>query len=344
MPTTGHYDNSIEFKRHLYVECISVAIGEKMSLENHIALTSSTVVDELCKPLKEFFKIEYFQFRRTFNDRSRIVLSNRPDFIRHYYEYKRYDAYGTFENTHSKIGLDTPVFGIDLEEHIESSAQKKVREELPTSDKHGIQSTFVLWSALEDDTVFKEIFADCKSFNIYNGITLAEEGTDHCTFYHFAAAADDLAAVTLFVQNIDLLKRFILYFKEQARDLIEDANKSRIIAPIEKSIVEPSKKTFSTFTPFSKKQFLKSTPLKKICIDERNNIQLNRKEAICACALVQGKNARQISEYLNLSKRTIEDMVVQLRSKFDANSKNELIEKLIKTDYAELFVKSSLMD
>ena len=313
-----------------------------MSLENHISLTSSMIVDEICKPLKDFFNIVYFQFRRTFDDRSRIVLSNRPDFIRHYYEYKRYDAFGTFENQNKKIGLDSPLFGIDLEAHIEKEAQNKASKTQQTAID--AQSSFVLWSALESNPVFKNIFEDCRAFNMYNGITVAEEGKGYCSFYHFAAAADDVGAVTLFVQNIDLLKRFILYFKEQAASLIAEANDSRIISPIPKPIESPKQFTTPQFSLSAKQQFLKSTPLKRICIDERQNIQLTRKEAICACALVQGKSVRQIAEYLCLSKRTIEDMVVQLRNKFNVMTKKELIEKLIKTDYAELFGKSSLID
>ena len=62
-----------------------------IDLTNHIALTSSILVKEICKPLEKI-GINYFSFVRSFADGSHIRLSNNPAWTKHYYDRKFYNV------------------------------------------------------------------------------------------------------------------------------------------------------------------------------------------------------------------------------------------------------------
>jgi len=62
-------------------------------------------------------------------------------------------------------------------------------------------------------------------------------------------------------------------------------------------------------------------------------INLSERQSECLFFLLRGKNVKEISQFLNLSPRTIEDYVNQLKLKFNCSSKGELIEKAIDHGY-----------
>ena len=54
-------------------------------LENHIALSASNNVKEICKPLEKL-GVTYFSFVRSYRNGSHIRLSNNPAWTDHYYK------------------------------------------------------------------------------------------------------------------------------------------------------------------------------------------------------------------------------------------------------------------
>lgn len=98
----------------------------------HIFLTSSAEVDEIIKPLKEFFGLTSFVYQRNFNDGSEIRLSNQPAWMHYFYEQGLYEK-SLFETHPSEF--------------------KKTR---------------IIWSGL---TVHQPILQKAREFNIDHGIT-----------------------------------------------------------------------------------------------------------------------------------------------------------------------------
>lgn len=77
------------------------------------------------------------------------------------------------------------------------------------------------------------------------------------------------------------------------------------------------------------KQYQK-VPLKLMRKMRQNPIKLSLKQNICANLLIQGLTTPQIARKLQLSPRTIETHVNQLKYKFDAANKSELIINVLK--------------
>lgn len=66
---------------------------------------------------------------------------------------------------------------------------------------------------------------------------------------------------------------------------------------------------------------------------ENNNISLTAREQECLFYLLRGRNYKMIAEILKISHRTVETFVENLKAKFNALSKNELICKAIDCGY-----------
>ena len=64
-----------------------------------------------------------------------------------------------------------------------------------------------------------------------------------------------------------------------------------------------------------------------------SEIKLSEKEHECLFYLIRGKSCKKIGKILGLSFRTIEDYLVNLKIKFNCNSKGELIESAIQKGY-----------
>lgn len=60
-----------------------------------------------------------------------------------------------------------------------------------------------------------------------------------------------------------------------------------------------------------------------------NNIKLTERQSEVLFYILRGKTAKQIARYLNLSSRTVEEYLSQLKYKFNAGNKHDLIDKAI---------------
>lgn len=60
-----------------------------------------------------------------------------------------------------------------------------------------------------------------------------------------------------------------------------------------------------------------------------NNTYLTKREKECIYYLIRGKTAREISQYLKLSPRTVESHIQNLKHKLNVSTKSELIDKII---------------
>lgn len=72
-------------------------------------------------------------------------------------------------------------------------------------------------------------------------------------------------------------------------------------------------------------QILIDDSLKKL----HDKYKLSSRELDCIYYLIRGKSAREIAEKLNLSTRTIESHIINIKDKINVTSKSELIEKIV---------------
>ena len=142
-------------------------------------------IKRLCQPLRDYLGISSFVYRKNYFDGTEINLSNQPQWVEHFYTQKDL--------------IKNSVF-----------------------DKHPDHYTsgFVLWSQLEGH---QEILSRAKSFHIDHGITVVKKVHDGIELFYFGTCDNNPSIVNNYLNNLDLLERFILYFKSQAAGIIKKA-------------------------------------------------------------------------------------------------------------------------
>lgn len=160
--------------------------------KNHIVLTSSNEVGQICAPLKRHFGISNFSYLKIYPDMSRIHLDSDPVWSEFFYKHVKqyYDAQLT-EGRHWNTGF-SPLFALD--------------------------------DACLDDALLHDVGEGIVLSKHHNGCT-------ELFFLTHRWSHHQCSKLELLLRNIDLIESFTDYFKERANDLITEAEKDPIILP-----------------------------------------------------------------------------------------------------------------
>jgi len=259
--------------------------------EEHFFLTSAQDIDQICAPLKKHFGITSFVYQKNFFKGGEIRLSNQPYWLKHFYN----------------------------QEYYKDSLFEKAKP-----DEY--QSGFVLWSELQNHST---VLNAAKEFHIAHGITLTLKTSDGIELYFLGTTPGNNKITSLYLNNMDLLERFISYFKDKAKNIIREACKHKIYIHKHYDSNQLNKENIAIFSPnekINRESFLEETLLKSFIIDEKTI--LTKRELDCAFCLLRGDTSQEMSEFLFISPRTAESHIDALRQKLNCKSKSALIKKL----------------
>jgi DNA-binding CsgD family transcriptional regulator len=252
--------------------------------------------------------ITFFNYIKNYQDGSQITLANAAYWIRHFYDHKLYTI-GTYEN-----------------------------------NPDDYYSGYGLWSTLVHETISEH----ARNLNIDHGITLIQKCKGNSEFYCFGTTRENDKIVNFYLNNIDLLQRFVFYFKDKAAHLINlaEKDKNRIMIPnhyenkLDIPIITRFGKSLSYFSQKLRKEFIKNTKISHYTIAIKNlgNIKITGKELECIAYLLQDKTVNAISAYLAVSPRTVEDHLNHLKTKLGCRNKTELKKRLAEYfDFLDLY-------
>ncbi len=155
--------------------------------------------------------------------------------------------------------------------------------------------------------------------DLWHGISIYKKFKDYIEMWSFAADKDNYNIVDFYMNNISFLKRFIIYFQNKAGRLIDASDNSRLIQKKNKLILDSNNN-------FDRNQlFLKETTLSKIKNDNQVAVNISKRELECMYLLSLGKSPKEIGAILNISYRTVETYIHQLKYKLGYHFKSELI-------------------
>lgn len=249
-----------------------------INLENHFSLNSTQYVRELCDSILNPVGITYFNYIKIYNiDCSRELLTNNAGWIKHFYQNGFYNSLGA----------------IDVE--------------------HLLPKGYFLWSEMDEkDPIYLQ---GRDFFNIDNGISFVIKRNDVTYLYIFASSQEHHAINSFYLGNIDLLQRFIHYFTDKAQNLIKESSNNRIYLPNPQQ-VNSERVNNIVVSNSMRNEFLEATPVNRyFLLNESDDLYLTSKQAECATFLARGLTSKQIAKIMNISFRTVEKFVLDIRHK-----------------------------
>lgn len=194
------------------------------------------------------------------------------------------------------------------------------------------------WSECYPDN-FISIAEDFNIYNPINFISTLPDGSKES--FTFAFDTQKHPGFTFYLNNIDLLKCFMEYFKGMAESLINKAEKTRVKIPSQ---------FLGQELPDDNTQEILASLL--ACFALPRNVQsdnalakLTEREFLCLCYYLTGKTAAEISKILKIAPKTASAHLYNVRAKLGARSRSQLFQTafehgLIKTHGIDIINKS----
>lgn len=185
---------------------------------------------------------------------------------------------------------------------------------------------YLVWDAIDCHGEASSMIRDAADFGFKHVFTIIKKEKDLTHFYSFGSNISDSGINQVYINNIDLLDRFIDFFNSSVK-------RSKTLIGAYDIVMNSNKKQANDFN--HKETFLsshlkeeKSLFLQTLSSPKSTPYYLTQKELECAKLLVEGKTAKEIAKICHLSFRTIEDRINSLKQKLNARNKSELIAKL----------------
>lgn len=262
-----------------------------LNLSNHFSITSSKEVQQICYDPLSSIGVTYFNYIKIAHDGSRELLTNNADWIDHFYKNSLYKSVGV----------------IDIE--------------------YLLPKGYFLWSELKNDdpayTQGRELF------NIDNGLSFVVKKQTETILYIFASTRDQYTINNFYVRNIDLFKRFILYFNDKGSELLKKATKNKIYLPDKQMVTNRNLNKIYINEKVRNEFFNKTDMSRYFLLDREDHLYLTKKEAECVAYMLEGATAKQIAKKLNISFRTVEAHFRKIKEKLNCSNKDELSRLII---------------
>lgn len=249
------------------------------------AIKFSTEISQIARPLSRF-GITYFNHKRIYQDGSHLSLATDAAWLEHFFKNAYYNI-GNFSSKYSTL-----------------------------------DSGILLWNALPPDGVIKVARED---FNIDNGITIIDREQKYIDFYLFASNKDNYAINNFYLNNIDILKHFINFYKEQTVSLIKTCIPDKPESPL------PLAHNYKNSNyPFLPKQlvteFYNETKIKRYLISY-NDLQtdLPAKQYQLLTLLLKGLSIKETARLLNITPKTCQIYIDNIKARFNCLTKQQLL-------------------
>lgn len=166
-----------------------------------------------------------------------------------------------------------------------------------------------------------------EKFGLWHGISVYIRYPEYTEAWCFATSSDNHFIHNIYLNHMDVLKHFILYFKAKGYDLIDHSDEAKLLKTPAKSFILSSETSFEV----KLKNFYNNTKIDTIFLGDGSNLyQLSPREAECMKHLSTGKAVKEIAHLLEISPRTVESYINTVKQKVGCTMKNDLINHFTK--------------
>lgn len=176
----------------------------------------------------------------------------------------------------------------------------------------------ILWSNIDKYPLFYEA---SEFYDVDNGTVIVLNLDDITERYFFGSTKNNISINDVYLRRIDLFKRFILYFKESAQDLISKAETTKILVPRNKIEQDTSMLRDDIVD-----EFLEDIKINKYSIRAAGEDYLiSNQEAKILSLIKCGLTSKEISNEVGLSAKTVEKYGERLKSNLALYSRKNLL-------------------
>ncbi|KTD31257.1 MULTISPECIES: response regulator transcription factor [Legionella] len=261
----------------------------EIKLKHHPIECNAEEITDLCRPLARL-NITTFSHIRTYEDNHFALVCNKASFVGNYFK----------KNYHQ--------------------ADPCVQLKFEKSDL----GQYVVWDFIDCRGKTAMMMKDAADFNFRHVFTILRQGIGFSEFYHFGTHLIAPEMNQFYVNNLDLLDRFILFFQNKVS---QSKSLTKIYTPNQRFQSKISKSMEVKNWPSLNTQFNEQRQLFMNEVSQTRS-KLTAREMEYAQLLLQGKTAKEIAAYLGQSYRTVESRVELLKSKLHATNKIDLVLKI----------------
>ncbi len=255
----------------------------------HITYKASDTILTICQPLFEQFDLNYFRYMRVFSDNSRIILSSNPYWTEHFFSNRFYEL-AWFDN--------------------------KPYDYYPSG------STIWNIKAIKEDN---QVGIDSRDrFDMFHGITIVKRHKKFTEFVDFTATAGHAYIEEVFSMDPHILNKFILFFKDKAIKILNDAEKSKIKLPIH---FAKENADLHKLNQQCKNDFLTKLNVKNYYIT--NDVKISARQVSCIQLAHEGLSIADIAKKLFIAERTVETHIQHTKDLLGCKKRDEVIRILI---------------
>lgn len=268
-------------------------------LENHISYTACKKVNAICRPLFEHLEINFFQYVKQYYDGGRILLSSNKEWVKDYFEFEHYN------HEYVNFGKNYPLH----------------------------HAGFNIWSGCKQNHSACKIWLHSREkYNIDHILAIHSNHENYCELYHFGGKEKNHHLISVFLSNLELFQKFTLYFLEKGQNILKQANADPFYPP-KNPEYEDNNRWLLGVESEDKNRFSSKIDLNRFYLKGPLEGQfLSYRQLECLKGIIEGKSYKEIAEDLNISNRTIEYHLSEIRKIFHVKSKRLLIEALHEHD------------
>jgi DNA-binding CsgD family transcriptional regulator len=260
----------------------------------HPSIVYAADIKSLCEPLA-MIDITTFSHLRIDDKNQMAALCNNPEFLLNYIARKYYTA--------------DPCINFK-----------------PESVDFG---EYIIWDAVDCSGRTAEMLADAAEFDFKHTFTIVKKKRGFTDVYHFGTALSNPSIYQIYINNLDILDRFITFFNANIKQ-------SKVLKRAYNIIINPHQAASNVELDDPDDLLFKTQETRqailKALIPPDETI-LSKTEIKCAQLVLAGKTAKEIANLLGCSYRTIEDRLRSLKKKLEAKNKTDLIVKLLSKKY-----------
>lgn len=242
-------------------------------------------MSRICRPIKESLHTDAFFYSRLNSEGSYYHLGTRPDILEDYF----YSDQLLTSPTLSRLNyIKTP----------------EVKVWQPVSESQ------------------QDLLPICEYFlrnKLDSGITITRNFENYREMYYFGTHARMNCSNSYWLNRVNFLQDFIKYYSIEAKNVLNMAADYQI------DLSQLIGKTFFKPKEESERQISISNFKQQLLMSSFADKNITRREAEVLQLCLQGKSAKIIASELNISPRTVENNIYQIRQKYNVGSILELV-------------------